>query len=315
MLAFGPIPSRRLGHSLGINNIPPKVCSFNCVYCQVGTTSEMAIERRVFYSTEQIVEAVGAKVNDARASGEKIDYLAFVPDGEPSLDINLGAHISALREFGIPVAVISNSSLIWREDVRADLARADWVSLKVDSVREETWRKIDHSHGGLSLPAILDGAREFASGFKGKLVSETMLVAHLNDSEEEMDAVGVFLAQLQPAMAYLMIPTRPPAKDWVEFPDDAALVAAHRALSLRFPRVELLTKYEGDAFASLGDAGDALLGILAVHPMREDAVLSFLARAGADVNVLDQALQKGLVVKTTYKGQAFYVRRRAKDTR
>jgi len=125
MIAFGPVPSRRLGRSLGVNNIPPKVCTYSCVYCQVGRTIRMQVERRVFYGPEEILQAARDKVERARESGEPIDYLTFVPDGEPTLDVNLGREIELLRSLGIKIAVITNASLIWREDVREALMKAD----------------------------------------------------------------------------------------------------------------------------------------------------------------------------------------------
>jgi len=160
MIAFGPVPSRRLGRSLGINNIPPKVCTYSCVYCQLGRTIKMQVERRAFYEPEDILRDVQDKVEKAREAGESVDYLTFVPDGEPTLDINLGREIELLRPLGIKIAVITNSSLIWREDVREALMKADWVSLKMDSVREEVWRRINRPHGSLQLTSILDGALE-----------------------------------------------------------------------------------------------------------------------------------------------------------
>jgi wyosine [tRNA(Phe)-imidazoG37] synthetase (radical SAM superfamily) len=137
MIAFGPVPSRRLGRSLGINNIPPKICTYSCVYCQVGRTHKLQVERRPFYEPQEVLRDVRAKVEKAREAGEPIEYLTFVPDGEPTLDVHLGQEIELLRPLGLPIAVISNTSLIWRQDVREDLMGADWVSLKVDAVEEE----------------------------------------------------------------------------------------------------------------------------------------------------------------------------------
>lgn len=163
--SFGPVPSRRLGRSVGINHIPAKTCSYACMYCQVGRTTAMQIERRPFFSPEAIVEDVRNRVKQARQENAAIDYLTFVPDGEPTLDLNLGLEIRLLRPLGIPIGVISNSSLIWRDDVRSELANADWVSLKVDAVWEPAWRRINRPHRALSLPAILDGALAFAKTF------------------------------------------------------------------------------------------------------------------------------------------------------
>ena len=138
MLVFGPVPSRRLGRSLGVNNIPAKICSYSCVYCQLGATIKISIERRPFYDPEKIFKEVKEKIKDVG-----VDYISFVPDGEPTLDINLGKEIEMLKSLNHKIAVLTNGSLIFREDVRKDLSKADLVSLKVDAVSEDLWRKIN----------------------------------------------------------------------------------------------------------------------------------------------------------------------------
>ncbi|MFC2037916.1 radical SAM protein, partial [Chloroflexota bacterium] len=207
MITFGPVPSRRLGRSLGINNIPPKLCTYACVYCQLGRTTKMQVERRAFYEPDDILCGVQEKVAITKEAGKSIDYLTFVPDGEPTLDIHLGQEIELLRPLGLPIAVITNASLIWRQDVREDLLGADWVSLKVDAVEEEIWQRVSRPHGRLKLASILEGALEFAEVYGGELVTETMLVAGINDSEEHLRAIAGFFARLQTATAYLAIPT------------------------------------------------------------------------------------------------------------
>ena len=122
MIAFGPVPSRRLGHSLGINNIPAKTCSYSCVYCQLGNTIKMQVDRQAFYKPELIFEEVNEKVDKAESKGEPIDYLTFVPDGEPTLDIAIGEEIALLKTLGIKIAILTNTSLISQEDMREDLA-------------------------------------------------------------------------------------------------------------------------------------------------------------------------------------------------
>jgi len=145
-LAFGPVPSRRLGKSLGINNIPAKTCSYSCVYCQLGRTTNMTTERQAIYKPEDIFIEVERKVDEAVSRNERVDYLAFVPDGEPTLDINLGKEISIFKQMEIPIAVITNASLIWRNDVKEDLLKANLTSLKVDAVSEDLWRRINRPH-------------------------------------------------------------------------------------------------------------------------------------------------------------------------
>ncbi|AOY57625.1 MULTISPECIES: radical SAM protein [Desulfococcus] len=309
MIAFGPVPSRRLGRSLGINNIPPKICSYSCVYCQLGPTLKMQAKRQAFYEPEAICHSVGDRVKKTREAGEAVDYLTFVPDGEPTLDISLGIHIERLKTLNLPIAVITNASLIWRQDVRDQLLDADWVSLKVDAVGDDTWRRINRPHGSLELAAIMEGALRFAKAYEGKLVTETMLVAGVNDGEEQLGPVADFLARLQPAAAYLSIPTRPPAKKGVRAPEAQALNQAYQLLSKKVRRVEYLIGYEGNAFAFTGDVEQDLLSITAVHPMRKDAVNDYLARAGAEWPVVRKLLEKGELVETEYGDHTFYVRR------
>ena len=309
MIAFGPVPSRRLGRSLGINNIPPKVCTYSCVYCQLGRTPKMQAERSEFYPPEDIVRAVQDKVSRSRQAGEAIDYLTFVPDGEPTLDLNLGHEIELLRPLGLPIAIITNASLIWREDVREELMGADWVSLKMDAVDGETWRRVNRPHGQLNLASILEGALTFAEHYPGKLVTETMLVVGTNDGEEQVEAVARFLARLQPATAYLSIPTRPPAEAWARAPDEQAVNRAYQILSEAVPDAEYLIGYEGNAFAFTGDVEQDLLSITAVHPMREDAVQAFLARAQAGWPVVQRLVAQEELVEARHNGHTFYLRK------
>ncbi|HHW62243.1 MAG TPA: radical SAM protein [Syntrophomonadaceae bacterium] len=309
MYTFGPIPSRRLGQSLGVNHIPPKICTYTCVYCQQGHSSRMQAERQSFYSPQELYQNVKKAVNQAQEAGQTIDYISFVPDGEPTLDINLGEEIDLVKELGLPVAVITNSSLLNRQDVRQDLARADWVSVKIDAVDENTWRKIDRPLRSLSLPAILGGLQQFAQAYEGQLHTETMLVRGLNDSPATLSATAAFIAGLQPRRAYLAIPTRPPADRQVQPPDEKAISQAVQIFSQSLPDVEYLLGYEGNAFASTGKVEEDLLSITAVHPMREDAVEELLKQRGRDWKMVEQLLAENKLVEIEHDGHRFYMRK------
>jgi len=309
MLAFGPIPSRRLGRSLGINNIPAKNCSYSCVYCQLGPTSEKNFERRVFYEPENIAKDVKRKINKAKERGETIDYLTFVPDGEPTLEINLGNEIDLLKDLGIKIAVITNSSFIWIPEVRKALAKADLVSLKVDSTRESIWHTINRPNEKLHLTSILEGAIDFTKMYDGELLTETMLIKNVNDSEDSIEETCNFISKLKPSIAYLSIPIRPPSEEWVKPPDEEIINRTYQIFSEKIEHVEYLIGYEGNAFAFIGNVEEDLLSIMAVHPMRKEAIDNFLIKANANWSVIEKLLHQNKLIKLTYQGNEFYMRK------
>ncbi|KPU62940.1 hypothetical protein EP1X_06150 [Thermococcus sp. EP1] len=308
LIAFGPVPSRRLGRSLGVNNIPDKFCSYACVYCQVGKTLKMEIKRKEFYGPEVIFEDVKKKVEEVKARNEKIDYITFVPDGEPTLDVNLGKEAELLTELEIPLAILTNSSLIWRDDVREELLRFNFVSLKVDAVSEELWRKIDRPHKSLRLNTILEGMIEFRKEFKGKLVTETMLIDRVN-YRDEFERIAEFLKELKPDVAYISIPTRPPTEKWVKPPKEEIINQAFQTFAKVVDRVEYLIGYEGNAFTFTGNIEEDLLSITSVHPMREDGVKELLKKANVDWGIVEKLLNTGKLIELEYEGKRFYMRR------
>ena len=309
MLVFGPVPSRRLGRSLGINNIPPKACSYSCVYCQVGPTPATEITPRPFYEPRHIRREVEKHLRQVREMGEQIDYLTFVPDGEPTLDLRLGETIELLRPLDIPIAVISNASLVWKEEVRGILDTVDWVSLKVDAIDEALWRSINRPHPALDHQTILNGMLTFAQSYKGTLATETMLVSGLNDSDSAASMLAEFLVELAPDQAYLSIPTRPPSERTIQAPDEDTLNRVFQIISRQVKKLELLTGYEGNAFASTGDVAEDLLAITAVHPMREEAVSELLAKTGTHWRLVERLVADGQLKRTEYQDRIFYVRR------
>lgn len=311
MIAFGPVPSRRLGRSLGINNIPAKICTYSCVYCQLGNTTRMQVERQAFYKPERIYMEVKEKVNKVRIKGEPIDYLTYVSDGEPTLDLNLDKEIDLLKKLGIRIAIITNASLIYREDVRKDLAKANLVSLKVDTVNENVWHKINRPHGFLNLNAILDGILKFTEEYKGEIITETMLINGINNTKREITKVAEFLNKVGPRMAYIAIPTRPPAEKWVKTASEQDVNIAYQKFSetLGHDRTEYLIGYEGNAFAFTGNIESDLLSITSVHPMREEAVEKFLKKADADWYIVRKLINEEKLIKLEYQGHRFYMRK------
>lgn len=309
MLAFGPVPSRRLGKSIGINNIPPKICTYSCIYCQLGRTLNLKIKRQAFYRPEELAEDVKKKIQRAKENEESIDYLTFVPDGEPTLDVNLGKEIELLRKFGYKIAVITNASLVWNPDVRKDLLKADWVSLKIDSVDKETWRKVNRAHGGLKFEEIVDGILEFSCFFRGDLTTETMLIQGVNDQPEKVEKDADFISELNPKISYISIPTRPPAENWVKSASEFEINSAYQIFQKKKIHAEYLIGYEGNAFAYTGNVEDDLLSITSVHPMRKEGVRHFLKKAGEKWDVVEKLIKENKLVEIPYQDNEYYMRK------
>ena len=309
-IAFGPVPSRRLGRSLGVNNVPAKICSYSCVYCQVGKTTSMITERQNFHKPKDIFKVVERKVVESAKRNERIDYLTFVPEGEPTLDLNLGEEITLLKQIGIPVAVLTNASLLWRDNVKEDLLEADFVSLKLDAVNAGLWRRIDRPHKDLELNTVLEGITEFAKEFKGTIVSETMIVDSMNCGDEIVKIADFLKRAKKLDKAYVAIPTRPPTEYWVKPAKEEALNTAFQVFSkmLGANKVEYLIGYEGNAFSSTGSFIEDLLSITAVHPMRREAVKEFLKKTNADWAIIEKLLDEDKLVELEYKGNTYYMR-------
>ncbi len=309
MIAFGPVPSRRLGRSLGINNIPAKICSYGCVYCQLGRTIVKSAERRAYYDPNEIYEDVRAKVEKAKEEGVEIDYLTFVPDGEPTLDINLGKEREMLTSLGIKTAIITNSSLLWMEDVRSELENFDYISVKLDAVSDELWKEIDRPEEGLSHSRILEGMLELRKKFSGKMVTETMLVDGMDYSEEAV-RIAEFLGKLRPDAAYIAVPIRPPAEEWARVPSEHTINAVfQRFHAVLGDRVEYLIGYEGNSFAQTGNPEEDILAITSVHPMRDDAVDEFLRKAGADPSLIERMISEKKLISLQYEGHTYIMRK------
>jgi len=308
MIVYGPVPSRRLGRSIGINNIPPKSCSYSCVYCQLGRTNRMQVNRRIFYKPEEIFHEAELKIKQLNSKNEYADYFSFVPDGEPTLDINLGTEIDLLKCFEIKIAVITNASLIWMDDVKKDLMKADWVSVSIDAADEDTWRKIDRPHGSLRHQDILNGIVEFSKAYKGTLVTETMLVDGINDHDACIKKVAEQLAAILPKKAYLLVPTRPPAENSIKRSSKDSLInAAEIVRSISRVHVECITGDENEeGFFFSEDIVNDLLSITSVHPIRKEIVDEMLKKRNVDKAVIDDLVKLDMIVELLFEGKRFY---------
>lgn len=306
-IVFGPVPSRRFGRSLGINNIPPpKKCSYSCIYCQIGKTVFYENERKEFFRPEEVEKEVREFLESLK--NKKIDCITFVPDGEPTIDINLGKEIEALKKFRKKIIVLTNSSLIYRKDVREDLKKADCVSLKIDAVSEEIWQKINRPYRGFELNNILTGIEIFSKEYKGKLLTETIFVKNINDSDREIEMIGNFIRKIKPSLAYIGFPSRPPCENWVEIPEKEKIDYAYIVFKKKGIEVKIIGEKKQKKFGFTGNLIEDILGIISVHPMSKKEIEEFIRENGGDLNLLRKLKEEGKVVEVEYQNEKYYRR-------
>jgi len=263
--------------------------------------------REMFYEPEKLVYEVEHFLEKLDA-GHVPDYLTFVSNGEPTLDINLGREIQLLKKLEIPVAVITNSSLIYDKNVRDDLMKADWVSLKIDSTVVKVWKRFNRPVSFLNLNKILAGIKEFSLQYKGILNTETMLVEGFNDSEVIMQDNANFIASLNPYKAYLSIPIRPPAMRYIRPVRDEILIKIWQSYNKAGITAELLTGFEGTDTGYSGNAYEDIINITAVHPLREDTMANLLKNDKSSNSVVDTLVSQHLITEIKYEGNTYYVR-------
>ncbi len=296
---YGPVPSRRLGRSLGVNVIPFKTCNYSCVYCQLGKTTHMMNERRSFFPKEDILREVVGAIGKVEA-----DHITFAGEGEPTLCRDLGWLVDRIKECtDVPVAVLTNGSLLFREDVREDLMNADVVIPSLDAADERTFRRINRPHRNLKIEEVIEGLEEFGREFEGKFYIEIMLVKGYNDDERSLSAIKSALERIKPDGVYLLTPTRPTTLK-VEPADELGLIRAHAILGEVVDVVNPeIGEFSAECFSS---AEEAVKALLRRHPMREDQLKEFLRKFGEDLEFVERL--KG-IGRVEYMGRVYYVYR------
>jgi wyosine [tRNA(Phe)-imidazoG37] synthetase (radical SAM superfamily) len=264
---FGPVPSRRLGQSLGIDTIPLKTCNWNCVYCQLGRTRPLTNERREYVPTDVVLSQVKEALAGHKAG--EIDWLTFVGSGEPALHSGLGQLIAGVKSLSdLPVAVITNGSLLYLPQVRAALKKADAVLPSLDAGSAQLYRQINRPHPETMFERLVNGLIAFRREFTGKLWIEVMLVQDLNDSEEALEEIAALLKRIRPDEVHINLPTRPPAETWVRPASEEAVL---RAL-VKFSDIARVV-HPAEGVFDLGccdSVFEAILAIITRHPMRQE---------------------------------------------
>jgi wyosine [tRNA(Phe)-imidazoG37] synthetase (radical SAM superfamily) len=211
---YGPVPSRRLGRSLGIDLVPHKICTYNCIYCQIGKTTEKTLLRKEYILKEEVLEEVKAFL---LREDSPIDHFSLSGSGEPTLHSQIRLIIERIKELSsIPIAVITNGSLLFEEEVRNDLIAADIVLPSLDAVSPEVFKKINRPNSRLSVEKVIEGLIEFRKIYKGQIWLEILFCKGVNDTPGELRRMKEVVERIQPDLIHLNTVVRPPSEDWVK---------------------------------------------------------------------------------------------------
>ncbi len=299
---YGPVPSRRLGHSLGVDILPFKTCSLDCVYCQLGSTGRTTCRRRAYFSPREVLAQVRAVLD----SGRRVDHITFSGSGEPTLNRNLGRIIRGLKKItDVPVAVLTNGTLLARRDVRDDLRAADIVVPSLDAVPARLFRAVNRPHPSLDAGRVVRGLARFRREFKGRIWLEIMLVKGVNDTPAHIRALKAAVAAIQPDRVQLNTVVRPPAE------------ASARPLSAReLERIRRLLGGKAEVVADFGasrgtpakaDLDEAITGMVRRRPLTATDLSTALGRHRDEVlKAAGRLLEIGAVKAVRHGRKLFY---------
>ena len=299
---FGPVLSRRLGQSLGVDLIPSKLCTLDCVYCEVGRTDKRGLARKEYSPVEEVLKELG----DALRMYEQLDHVTISGSGEPTLHSGIGRVIRGIKSMtDVPVAVLTNGTLLTLPEVREDLFDADIVSPSLDAVSQEAFERVDRPHPKLRIAEIVEGIRTFRSGFHGELWLEVLFVKGLNDDEAELARLKATLEELKPDRLHLNTVVRPPAESFARplsrhrMNEIAAFFGGHAEVIGAAPDVLRGTGHPANA--------DQVLALLERRPMQLDEMTAALEMHSSDLErVLEEFIRDGRARRVRFDDQEFY---------
>jgi len=294
---FGPVPSRRLGRSLGVDLVPLKTCSYDCIYCQLGSTTCKTIERKEWVPLDDVVGGL-----KERLSAEP-DYVTLSGSGEPTLYSRIDELIDRIKRItNVPLAVLTNGSLLWQAEVRRQLLDADLVVPSLDAGSEETFRRVNRPHEGISFEKLLDGLASFRNQFQGEYWLEVLLLDGITAHDAEVTGLAECIDRIGPDRVQLNTATRPPAESF------AVAVAEQRMAELapRFrPAAEVIAKFRhaGDGTTYAANR-ESILSLLSRRPCTLDDIADGLGMHRNEViKYVDELTAQELLVKTETQGR------------
>mgnify|MGYP003588455112 FL=1 len=236
---FGPVPSRRLGVSLGVDLVKKKTCNLNCVYCECGRTENTTTERKSYIDKEKVVE----EIKDYLKTGNYLDYITFSGWGEPTLNSDIGWIIDKIKKItDIKIAVITNGTLLFENEVKDALLKADVVMPSLDAVSQDIFEKIDRPHSGIKIDKIIKGIIDFSKEYKGILKLEVFIIDGINNSESEIENFKRVIKEINPTIVQLNSLDRPAPEEWVKKAESDILENFKEKLG--YSRCEIISKYK-----------------------------------------------------------------------
>ncbi|MDO5411696.1 MAG: radical SAM protein [Lachnospiraceae bacterium] len=272
---FGPVPSRRLGRSVGVSPILDNTCNHTCVYCQLGRTRHMTNKRQEFFPLQEILAEFKRYAEDTDA----YDVVSVVGEGEPTLYSQLGELLKGLKQLtDKPVTVITNGALLYDPQVRAELMEADIVLPSLDAVTAEMYHRIDRPYGRLDFEAGLKGLIDFSHEYKGQLWLEIMLVDGMNTAPADLEAFAELVKKIRTDRIYINTPVRPPAEAEIAPASHEAIQKACELLGAI--SIDMLTT--GSFSSEIEDDYEACISICRRHPMNQFEIRGFLQSRGCE---------------------------------
>lgn len=299
---FGPLRSRRLGISLGVDVIPKKICSLDCVYCEAGHTTLYALTPEPYFS----VEGVAADVAAALADRPDIDWITFSGSGEPTLNSLLGEMIRKLKkQTSVPVAVITNGTLLWLESVRRALSAADAVLPSLDAATPRAFERINQPHPMLDVESVIRGLTLFREEYGGALWLEVLIVAGINDSDEEAARLRSVIDEIRPDRIHLNTVVRPPADVWAR---PVGALRMKEICAILGDRCEIISGPARERGSSARTADEAaVLRLLARRPMKAGELCDALdSEIGAINAILRNLAEAGAVERRPFQDEAYF---------
>ena len=304
---YGPVASRRLGFSLGVDIIPFKTCTLDCVYCQLGSTGKTTVRRGSWFPPDEIL----AQIKEALDSGQRIDVITFSGSGEPTLSRDIGRLVRAVKKMTrVPVAVLTNATLLTRKAVRRELAAADIVVPSLDAVPAPVFRRVNRPHAALDNRRIIDGLVRFREEFRGDLRLEIMLVKGINDSPADVRALEAAIARIRPDRIELNTVVRPPADGFARPLGQAALAKIGARLG---PKAAVVASFAGKRQArASGSLEGSILATVGRRPQTAaDISLSLGRPLDKVLEALTSLLRRGRVRTLAHGNETYFSKRPA----